>query len=42
MDRTIRCPDLETFMLVIEQLLAKGLGFRSDAGKLTIELTGAF
>lgn len=40
MTRTIHCDDLDQFLDAIAGLVARGLGFTSDAGTFTITLTG--
>jgi hypothetical protein len=38
---TIDCKDFDQFMLVIADLVQRGLGFKADADNLRITLTGA-
>jgi hypothetical protein len=38
---TITCIDIDQFLNVIEGLVHRGIGFKADADKLTITLTGA-
>jgi hypothetical protein len=39
---TIICNDIAQFLDCIEGLVQRGLGFKADADKLTITLTGAY
>lgn len=39
---TIQCHDEISFLDTIASLVSRGLGFRADAGKFLITLTGAF
>ena len=39
---TIACQDVSQFLEIIEGLVRRGIGFKADAGTLTITLTGAF
>ncbi len=38
---TIDCVDLEQFIETIAGLAQRGIGFKADAGRLRITLTGA-
>jgi hypothetical protein len=38
---TIDCTDLDQFTGIIASLVARGLGFKADAGSLRIALTGS-
>lgn len=39
---TINCANLDQLMLVIEQLVTRGLTFVADADKCVVTLTGGF
>jgi hypothetical protein len=39
---TINCTTFDEFMQTIGQLVVRGLTFRADAHKLTIELLGGY
>jgi hypothetical protein len=38
----IQCKTYEQFMIVINQLVERGLGFEADADSLLITLTGSY
>lgn len=38
----IQCTSYENFIETVAALVARGLGFKADAGTLAIKLTGAY